>query len=428
MADAKSSYAGGRAIYDADSHLMETTAWLHEYADPDVRALLGPMNLSAFPDPEFVPDYTPDYYESGWDEKKIKDAEEHLWQRKQWAALGAVDPVERKVALDMFGFKKQIVFATFCWGQFDTLAYAPSVNSRESKLLYGGARAHNRGVADFCKVDSRMIATGMVPLDDPELAIEMTDELLNEGCKAIIIPTGVMEERSWSHPDYDPVWARLNEANVPIVLHVGTGNYVLPKALYNTGRPLVYMMAGRGRATGNESGWVMQDLLTTDLTIRWFLLAMLNDGVFAKFDNLKCVVTEYSADWIPAFGERLDGLHMQAERCAPDVYSMSMKPSEYFSQRVKHAPLVGALTPPPEGAPDGKGEVNSPRGVINLGEIIDSVPGGERMFLFASDYPHAEGGPDPLAALDAALSSLGSRADEVRRLMFEDNFVDVYGR
>ncbi len=112
--------------------------------------------------------------------------------------------------------------------------------------------------------------------------------------------------------------------------------------------------------------------------------------------------------------------------CAPDVYSMALKPSEYFVQRVKHAPLPGGVESLTEHQTDTV-EVNAPRGVINLGDIIDAVPGGDEMFLFSSDYPHAEGGTDPLAAIDAALASLGSRKEEVKQRIFRENFVDVYG-
>ena len=39
------TYAEGRTYYDADSHLMELSGWLAEYADPDVRDELRPLAL-----------------------------------------------------------------------------------------------------------------------------------------------------------------------------------------------------------------------------------------------------------------------------------------------------------------------------------------------------------------------------------------------
>src|SRR5690606_1485317 len=117
----------------------------------------------------------------------------------------AVDPAERSRALDLMGFHRQFVFATFSWGQFDPLSYAPTARAGDAKALYGGALAHNRGVAEFCADDPRLMASGMLPLEVPELAISMLDDLLASGCRGVVIPTGIgatdTPGRTWSHPD-----------------------------------------------------------------------------------------------------------------------------------------------------------------------------------------------------------------------------------
>ncbi len=41
------SYAEGRVIHDADSHVVETPGWLEPYADPAVRDRLGGPLLAA---------------------------------------------------------------------------------------------------------------------------------------------------------------------------------------------------------------------------------------------------------------------------------------------------------------------------------------------------------------------------------------------
>ena len=41
------SYAAGRVINDADSHIMESLDWLASYADPKLRDRLGGMRLEA---------------------------------------------------------------------------------------------------------------------------------------------------------------------------------------------------------------------------------------------------------------------------------------------------------------------------------------------------------------------------------------------
>lgn len=44
-------YAEVRTFYDADSHLMELSSWLAEYADPDVREKIRPLYLGEGRDP-----------------------------------------------------------------------------------------------------------------------------------------------------------------------------------------------------------------------------------------------------------------------------------------------------------------------------------------------------------------------------------------
>ena len=49
---------------------------------------------------------------------------------------------------------------------------------------------------------------------------------------------------------------------------------------------------------------------------------------------------------------------------------------------------------------------------------------GAEVCLFSSDYPHVEGGRNPLARFDASLAGLD---DTARRRFYFDNFVDLMG-
>src|SRR5690606_22005575 len=121
-------------------------------------------------------------------------------------------------ALDLLGFHKQLVFPTFASTQF---------TGEDLELLYGGARALNRGIADFCSVDDRLIPVATVPLDDPDLAAQAIDDALAFGCQTVMIPSAPPRDKSPTHPDYDKVWARLQDADVPFQLHIGGGGRFL---------------------------------------------------------------------------------------------------------------------------------------------------------------------------------------------------------
>jgi hypothetical protein len=166
-------YAEGRIFNDADSHIMETQDWLISHADPDLRAKLHPLALGS--GGRLVEKAIAHADERHKNPAAVADAEQNLMLRKGWEALGAFDPDERRRALDLLGFRSQLVFTTFAithfWGEFEQVRSTPEV-------LYGGARAHNRAIADFCRGDKRLLAVGFVPLDIPELAEQEIDEAI----------------------------------------------------------------------------------------------------------------------------------------------------------------------------------------------------------------------------------------------------------
>ena len=74
------------------------------------------------------------------------------------AALGAFDGADRSDALDMLGFKKQLVFATHSVA----MPFSPS-SKIDPVLRYAATRAHNRHMAQFCAADRRLLGVAIVP-------------------------------------------------------------------------------------------------------------------------------------------------------------------------------------------------------------------------------------------------------------------------
>src|ERR1700722_19801209 len=214
------------AIFDADSHLMETPDWLGEFADESVRTRLEPLGLAgagakATELMESLPEL--------WDSHRTQEiGPEVLSGPKGWLAPGALDTEVRSRVLDALGITAQMVFPTFALVQF--------ARSDNLDILYGGTQALNRAMAAFCAPDSRLKAVGFVPLNDPDRAVLALEEAIDEGVAAVWLPSEAPGDFSPAHTDLDPVWARLAEAGVPFVLHVGGGK-LLPKAFHNNGLP-----------------------------------------------------------------------------------------------------------------------------------------------------------------------------------------------
>src|SRR5690348_1441853 len=194
-----------RVRYDADSHIMETPDWLSSYADPHIREQLDELC------PQSLKNTMQELLglaELRKDEPVLQQwAEADPFAAKSWAALGAVYPEERSRALDLMGFGAQLVFSTYSINQFITAA--------DPEVRAGGARAHNRGLVEFCAGDDRLLPVGVVPLDDGETAAELAAEAIEAGCAAIWIPPITPIRISPSHVELDRFWARLQDADVP---------------------------------------------------------------------------------------------------------------------------------------------------------------------------------------------------------------------
>lgn len=84
----------------------------------------------------------------------------------------------------------------------------------------------------------------------------------------------------------------------------------------------------------------------------------------------------------------------------PRLQTLSLRPSEFVRRQVRATPY------PHEDA----------------GWIIEQA--GEEVCLFSSDYPHVEGGRNPLGRFERSLEGTSDRA---RQRFYCDNFVDLMG-
>jgi uncharacterized protein len=385
-------YAEGRIYNDADAHLMETASWMFDYADARTRALLKPLDLSKAGNmTEHLRGgaVEPDH----WDKVEI---EKTLMIRKGWEALGAFNPAERTRALDLLGFNRQLIFTTLAmsqfWGVYEQRDHDPD-------LLYGGTRALNRAIGDFCKDDRRMIAVGFLPLDDAERAVAEIEEGLKLGCGTFWIPAVPPAGKSPSHPDFDCVWDLLQETNVPFMLHVGAGQ--IP-GVGQRPMPNEYRNNGRGEKTGWLGGG--EDLDSKDFTVihapaEAFLTAMVLDGTFDRFAGLRCGVIELGALWVVPWLKRIDIAQQVFVRSEPRL-GLPLKASDYVRRQIKFTPHP---TEP-------------------VGWIIKQA--GDELFLFSSDYPHIEGGRNPLKRFEDSMGEIGDAAKE---RFYSANFAEMMG-
>ena len=378
------AYAAGRTCYDADSHLMELSGWLADYADPGIRARIRPLHLGGAG--RLAEKAVADAEARRGDPAAARALEENVMGAKGWAALGAFDPAERSRALDLLGFEKQLVFSTFAATQFA---------GDDLELLYGGTRAHNRAMAEFCADDPRLLAVGMVPWGEPDRALEETREAIRLGCQAILVPSAPPRDVSPTHPDYHPLWAHLEESGIPFMLHIGGGGRPLRRAFHENGLPPTTDFLGGGENIRSK------DFMVIHQPPEIFLSCLVLDGIFEKFPGLRGGCIEQGALWVVPWLERLD-IAQQTFRKTEPALALPLKASDYIRRQVRFTPFP---TEP-------------------VGWMVEQA--GEELFLFSSDYPHPEGGRDPIRRFEHAFDAKGVGA-EARERFYWRNFADMMG-
>jgi len=157
-----------------------------------------------------------------------------------------------------------------------------------------------------------------------------------------VTPTGIPK---YNDPVWDPVFQLAGELGIVFVLHTGTG------------AETVIAERGPGAAVINYS-LQMSDGISS-------IMYLVAGGVLDRNPKAKVAVIECGASWLPALAERMDEVYV-----AHDIFvrpKLSMMPSQIISRQV--------LT-----------SFQHDRACIFARGVT-----GTHSFMFASDYPHAEG-------------------------------------
>jgi predicted TIM-barrel fold metal-dependent hydrolase len=391
-------YIEDRLVHDADAHIMETPSWLRDYADPDIRDRIA------------TPGYANELKQTGDNEQQLADLEaafariaakhasdayraseaEEIMNRKNFAATGSFVASDRPRVLDLIGVASQLVFNTF----HNSRLYQWE-HSGDLDLAYGSARAHNRGMVDFCSVDERLLPTCYVPLVDFDRTREIANEAIEMGAAALLVPSGCPKGHSPSHIGLDPLWAAAQEAGIPVVFHVGGTGALLDPAYFQNGLPIPPDFHG------GEENFRSVDYMAIPYPPMQTLATLIFDGVLERFPELRIGVIEQGAIWLPSWIRQMESAVEAFGRHEERLQKLSLRPTEYVQRQVR-------VTPYP---------------TEDVGWITQQV--GPDICLFSTDYPHVEGGRRPYERFQR---SFGEVSEHVLNRFYAENFVDLMGQ
>jgi predicted TIM-barrel fold metal-dependent hydrolase len=212
--------------------------------------------------------------------------------------------------------------------------------------------------------EERLFAVPFVTLMDVEMAVAELEWALARGARSVgLRPApvpGYRGGRSPGLPEFDPFWARVQEAGIFVSMHASDSGYDRFVRMWEGGREFLAFVPTP----------LKQCLAVQDRAIADALAALVCHGVFDRFPGVRVASIENGSKWVKGLLERFEHAYGQMPK------EFQRHPLETFRRHVSVAPFY-----------------EEP--IDQLAELI----GVERV-LFGSDYPHPEGLADPLSFVD----------------------------
>ena len=241
-------------------------------------------------------------------------------------------------------------------------------------------RSFNRWIDDAWGFDfeRRIFAVPTISLIDLEAAVEELEAVLALGARVVHVLFTTVAGRTIGHPDFDPFWARLEEAGVPVAFHGAEAGYCdLFSEAYGE----------RRRPPANQQS-AFQRAVLWERPIMDTLAALVLHNVFGRFPALEAISVENGSAWVPYLLRVMDKAEHTGSYGDWLGGRIDDRPSAIFRRHVSVAPF----------------DDDDIRG------LVDAI-GADRVLL-GSDYPHPEGIAEPRTFLDRHTLS----EEETRRI------------
>ena len=367
----------GFKVLDSDMHIMEPPDLWERYIEPAFKAL-APRGVTS----ANVRDLRLAHPEGkmwGLPQRPGRSATRgHNFEKNQQlyksdAERGWTGEVQLE-AMDLEGIDLAVLYPT----RGLQVLCVPNLDPRFAAAL---ARAYNNWLYDFCKTDpKRLIGAGMISPFDVERAVSEVRRCAKElGFRAIFLRPDLIRDRNWYDEHYEPLWATLEELNMPLGLHESTSS-----ALRQVGDQF-------------EPNFMLRRVFAQPVEQMLALGSVCGGGVLARHPRLRVAFLEANCSWLPWLLWKLDeGWELEGDVWAP---GLEMAPSEYFKKQ-----CFVSVEPDEE----------------SVKYVIDYM--GSDRIVFSTDYPH--GDSKYPHAVESFLKL--SITDEDKRKILWDNCASYY--
>ena len=247
---------------------------------------------------------------------------------------------------------------------FPTLASVIEVNFMDDPVLTQTlVHAFNRWMYDDWgfNVADRIYSTPVMNLSTCEGAVKELEWALDRGAKTILVRpapvAGWKSSRSPFLPEFDPFWARVQEAGIPVMHHTSDSGY--------------QQYANKWLGRGNQEFLAFQPdifslMSTHHRAIMDTIFSAVGHGMLSRFPGVKIATIECGSVWITRLVEDMLDAYGRMPHMFPE------HPLDVLKRQLYVAPFWEDPLQP----------------------LIDVI--GLDHVLFSSDWPHPEGLADPV--------------------------------
>jgi predicted TIM-barrel fold metal-dependent hydrolase len=226
------------------------------------------------------------------------------------------DANERLKHMDAEGIHAQVLYPNV--GGFGSGSF---LKLGEPELMLECVRAYNDFLTDWCSADpQRLVPVAAMPFWDVNECVKEVERAVAQGHKAVL---ACSQPDSWGEPGladkyWDPFWAVVQEAGVPISFHIGSGDLS------------DLMTDPMGLGTRANFSRVSSMIFMQNVTC---IADLIFGGVCHRFPDLKMVSVESGVGWIPSYLEAADWQWANSE-VRKEHPEYDLLPSEYFKRQI----------------------------------------------------------------------------------------------
>lgn len=363
-------------VFDADNHMYETTDALTKFLPAGYEGVIDYVEVRGrtkitvkgqisdyIPNPTFdrvaAPGAQEEYFRIGNPEGKSR---REIMGKSIESPPAYRAPEPRIELMDELGIDRTLMWPTLASLVEERLRNDPVAIHVVVHAL--NEWMHEHWTFNF---DDRIFATPIITLPVVERGIEELEWVLERGARVILVRPapvpGFQGSRSFALPEFDPFWARIEEAGILVGMHSsdsGYQRYINEWEGVQDGEFTPFQGVSGFAAISGGAGRAITDTVASAI----------GHGMLTRFPGVRIAPIENGSGWVHPLIESM----AHAYKLNPDVFEED--PVEVFKRCVSVHPF----------------HEDDIRGLADL-IGVDNV-------LFGSDFPHPEGLADPITYVD----------------------------